>query len=333
MGASFTNVHVRNATKESICIGLPRLTKDGGHVSAEKNGWVTVYLEASEDQVDEVGRIAAGLSKMLKTDVIGFLVYDSDIAAYWLYRSGELIDEFNSAPNYFEGKEFGESDAGPGGNPDVLLPLCVRGATRAQLEQVLHPPDGYPIMAEEIVGELSKLLGIDDARSNLGFTYFEQQGKEILPDADDFEPIGKGAERKEAVISDEYVLAINGLTQVWSGEYEQQLCEGFDLAARDFLKKSTLRNLPTFKELRAARDKGPEALAALIAKKTPAQLPEIGVSAVHLNLESFLAALLKHGLDPTARDPLGCTTLEVAERHGLNSSIYHLAKTAAEGKK
>lgn len=359
MGASFTNLQVRKAAKESICAALPKLTRDGAYVSPEKDGWVTVYLKASEDQSDEGGRIAAGLSKMLKTDVIAFLVYDSDIAMYWLYRNGELLDQFDSAPDYFEEKEFGQSDAGLGGDPDTLLPLCVPGTTRKQLEEVLHPSDGYPLMAEDIVEQLSKLLGIDDLRSNLGFTYFEMEGEEIVPDVAEFEPIGKGAERKEArqrtfaapmaAVPDVYSIAITMLAQVWNRRDEQhfqmlsrigkdpelilkQIRDGHDRAARDMLKKSPLPDLPAIDELKAARDHGPEALAALIAKKTPGQLADVGIGVARAGIELFLAALFKHGLDPNSPNVQGYTTLQAAEIHGLNSSIYRLAKAAAEGK-
>jgi hypothetical protein len=358
MGAFFTNLQVRKASAEATCAALEKMNQGRAYVSPDGNGWVTVYCEATDDQnTDTMGRIAAGLSKTLKTEVLGFLVHDSDIAVYWLYRNGELIDEFNSAPNYFEEKEFGTDEAS-GGNLDVLLPLCVAGTTRDQLEAVLHPPDGFPQMAEDIVADLSKLLGIDDTRSNLGFTYFEQEGEDILPDIAEFKPVGEGAERKEGkpeafaqpagagALPDMYPIAVTMLTQVWNRQYEEQLetmskmfgrdassmieklRDGFDRSARDFLKKSKLPNLPTIEELKAARDQGPDALAALVAKRTPAQLAEIGIGVANAGVESFLAALFKHGLEPNAPNAQGYTTLQAAERHGLNSSIYRLAKAA-----
>ena len=363
MGAFFTNLHVCKTSQQAVCDAVQKMDLGRAYVSPQGGNWVTIYSEVTEDQNDQTLRdIAGGLSRTLKTDVIAFLVHDSDIAMYWLFRTGELIEEFNSAPDYFEEKEFGESEDGRGGDPDALLPLCVPGTTRAQLEQVLHPSDGYPLMAEEIVAELSTLLGIDDTRSNLGFEYFEQDGEEILPDIAEFKPIGKSTERKQSRVKDAkaatgplpdmYPVAITMLTHIWKPEYGQQfqtlskmfgkfkevdmlkqMREGFDRGARDMLKQSKLPNLPTIEELKAARDQGPEAMAELIAKKTPAQMTQIGVSVAQAGIESFLAALFKHGLGPNAPDSRGITTLQIAERHGLNSSIYRLAKAAAEGKK
>src|SRR5207245_2789831 len=119
------------------------------------------------------------------------------IPAYWLYQSGKLLDEFNSAPDYFKEPD-DATRARLRGNADQLLPLCVPGSTRTQVDSILHDPEGPPIMAEEIFVELAPLLGIDEARICLGFTYFEEEGQEVLPDVGEFEPVGRGAERKVA---------------------------------------------------------------------------------------------------------------------------------------
>jgi hypothetical protein len=58
-----------------------------------KNGWITVYDAASDAQDDAlIRRIAEGLSRAAKTDVFGFIVHDSDLAGYWLYQCGKLVD-------------------------------------------------------------------------------------------------------------------------------------------------------------------------------------------------------------------------------------------------
>ena len=70
MGAFFTNFQVRNVSTKKICAAVPKLTDSRGYVSPESNGWVTVYLEATDDQNDETLRtIVGGLSISLKADV------------------------------------------------------------------------------------------------------------------------------------------------------------------------------------------------------------------------------------------------------------------------
>jgi hypothetical protein len=359
MGSFFTNLHIRNTSSAAICAALPRLLEGRAYVSPESCGWVTVYCEATESQDDETMReLAGGLSRMLKTEALGFLVHDSDIAMYWLYRDGVLADEFNSAPDYYGGHMSEKTRARVHGNAEALLPLCIAGTVRDQLEAALHPPDSPPF-AEEIVAELAKLLGIDEARATLGFNYFDEEGAEILPDIDQFEPVGEGANRKQpdpesraaaaaAPQVDAYPIAITMLTQTWNSKFSKgdpkivslfgkntesmirQMRDAFDKQSHSILKQSQVPNLPTIDELIAARNQGPNALAELIARKTPSQLAEIGVSATVYGLGVFVAALLKCGLDPNAEDPRGQTTLRAAENHGKDSSIYRLVKSAAE---
>jgi len=383
MGAFFTNCQVRGASTRAVAAALAHFTRSRAYVSPEKNGWVTVYTEATEEQDQTVlCAIAEGLSRTLKTDVFGFLVHDSDIAAYWLYRCGALADEFDSAPDYFDKHVDAGTRDRVRGNPDVLSPLCAAGTTRSQIEAVIHPPDGFHLMAEDILTDLGELLGIDASRLILGFNYFDEEGEEILPDADQFEPVGKGAESKESVDPDAepsafpeegsertespsfepsceaddsayevFPHAIGMLVMRWSRQtrkqmqvsfgYSGQQVEGmlkqlaaqFDQSAKNLLRHSELADRPTYEELKAARDAGPEALAEIIAKRTPAMLTDVGVGAAVAEVTEFLAALFNHGLDPNATGRRGQTTLEAAARHGQTSAIYQLAKTAADKKK
>jgi hypothetical protein len=386
MGAFFTNLHVRGASTQTVCGALPKFTPSRGYVSPSTNGWVTVYTEATEDQDQaKLCALAAGLSKWLAADVLAFLVHDSSVALYWLYHGGELADQFNSRPDYFGETVDAETRERVRGRTDVLLPLCVSGTTPNELDEVLHPPGGPPTFAEEIVYDLARLLGIDDARASLGFEYFTCEGEQLLPDAGAFEPVGKGAERLKSQepepedlaevlgenliplpadaakapeadepfappppVPDMYPVAISMLTQLWGRKHEEavdvycqmsgldreavskKMVQGSDLAVRELLKKSTVPDLPGIEELIAARNKGPEPLAELIAKKTPGQLVDIGVVAAGHGLAEFVAALLKLGLDPNAPNAEGFTTLNAAEQHGPGSAICRVVKAATD---
>lgn len=362
MGAFLTNYQVRTKSASAVKKTIATLVQSRAYVSPEKNGWVTVYDESSDEQNEAtLNRIAGGLSKALDAAVFGFLVHDSDIAVYWFYQGGVIKDEFNSAPNYFDEKTNDATRTRLRGNPDILLPLCIAGTVRSQIEEVIHPADGFPVLAENILVDLAKLLGIDESRISLGFNYFDEEGEEILPDASEFEPVGKGAERKEkqsprpaaqpaAFVLDMFPVAIGMLTKCWDNEQEKvvqafrerfpvqeskdmlkQLRTGFDRSARDFLKHSKSADRPTFEELKAARDEGPDALAQLLAKRTPALLGSIADGAIQSKLETFISALLAHGLDPNATNQHGHSLLSVAEKFG-NPAICNLLKSAANKK-
>ncbi len=360
MGAFFTNFQVHGATASATKKALSTLTQSRAYVSPEKNSWVTVYEESSEDQnEDTICRIAAGLSKKLGTAVFACMVHDSDIAAYWLYQNGALADEFNSAPDYFDDNIDDKTRARLRGKPDVLLPFCAAGTTCADVAAVLHPADGFPTMAEGVFADLANLLGIDEARVGLGFTYFESEGEDILPDASEFEPIGKGATRKKtkapippsprtAPAFDMFTVAVGMLTKCWDGEQEQtaqafsqilaatgqksdgllkQINVQMDRGAKDMLKQSKLADRPTFEELKSARDSGPDALAELLVKRTPTQLGSIADGAIQSKLAKFIAALLAHGMDPNTINQHGQSLLSVAERRGT-PAICQMLKSA-----
>lgn len=360
MGASFTNLQIRNSSTKAIGSLFPKLTDSRAYISPDHNGWVTVYAEATEDQNDETMRtVAKGISKSLKTDVLGFLVHDSDIAMYWLFRNGTLADEFNSAPDYLGEEVDEETRTRLRGSTDALLPICLPGTTREQIEVVIHPIDEFPLMAEEIVADLAKLLGIDDARVGLGFEYFDAEAEEILPDADKFTPIGNAPKRKKSQISkapdhpagpvfDMFSMAIGMLTKCWDGEQEKmaetfgkmlaatgqksdgllkKLRSQLDRGAKDMLKQSQLTDCPTFEELKAARDAGPDALAELIVNRVPSQLGSIADGAIQSKLEAFVSALLARGMDPNTKNQHNQSLYDVAQRHG-NAAICQLFKSA-----
>lgn len=366
MGAFFTNYQVRGKSTAEACKALTPLVETHAYVSPEKGGWVTVYDEASDDQNEEILKhIAAELSKKLQTSVFAFLVHDSDIAMYWLFQNGTLIDEFNSAPDYFE-KAGEKAKSRVRGIAEALLPLCIAGTSLAQVEEVIHPADGFAAFAEEIFYDLAKLLGIDDARMSLGFRYFDEEGEELLGDASEFEPVGKGTSRKEGkppedegdaesdqpspiINFDTFAVAIGMMTRCWTGEHEKmaetlnerfpgqivnmadQMSEGADSVAKNFLKHSTLAGAPTFKELKEARDQGPEALAKLLVQRAPTQLGCIADGAIGAGLEKFVAALLANGMDPNTPNQHGESLLSVAE-NCQKPAIYALLKSAVEKK-
>jgi hypothetical protein len=190
MGAFFTNYQVRGKSASEVCGALEPLVEGQAYVSPEKNGWVTVYDSASDRQEEStITHLAAELSRSLDTAVFGFMVHDSDIAFYWLYQNGVLIDEFNSAPDYFE-TAGEETKFRVRGDAEALLPFCVVGTSPSQIEAVIHPAENFPVFAEEILVKLSQLFGIDDVRMSLGFEYFDGGGEERVLDSSEFTLVG-----------------------------------------------------------------------------------------------------------------------------------------------
>jgi hypothetical protein len=208
-------------------------------------------------------------------------------------------------------------------------------------EQLLPDAGGF-----EPVGKGTERMRSKEPEPDLA----EVLGENLIPLPLDATDAGE-AEPSATVlpVPDMYPVAISMLTQLWSKKHEEaveaysqmsgldaetvsrKMIQGSDIASRGLLRKSTLPGLPTTEELIAARNDGPEALAELLAKRTPGQLADIGVVAAIHGAAEFMAALLKRGLDANAPNERGVTTLSAAEQHGRASAVYRVVKAAVEG--
>lgn len=161
MGLFCVNFHFRGTEKGAVEAALRRRGALQHCLLPPKQGWISVYEElASRQDEDRIHELIEGLSRDLQTAGIAFLVHDSDIARYWLFDDGRLVDEYNSCPDYFDDRA---GDAGPsGGRADLVLPYCVPGWSREDLESALNSD---AVFAEAIVEKLAEALGIDVERA------------------------------------------------------------------------------------------------------------------------------------------------------------------------
>lgn len=162
MGLFCVNLHFRTADDKALTAALNRRNITQNRVLPAKNGWTSLYEErASQQDDDRIRELASDLTKDLHVAAIAFMVHDSDIACYWLYDDGTLLDEYNSCPDYFD--EDGDGSSGPtGGQPAALLPYCRSGVTEANIEEILQ---GENVFAESVVEGLAEALGIESGRA------------------------------------------------------------------------------------------------------------------------------------------------------------------------
>jgi hypothetical protein len=89
------------------------------------------------------------------------MVHDSDIACYWLFDNGQLVDAFNSDPGYFDGDADGPPSPS-GGQPDILSRYCRPGVRRDELAAILAEETvRATTFAEDLIGRLARAMGID----------------------------------------------------------------------------------------------------------------------------------------------------------------------------
>jgi hypothetical protein len=161
MGLFCVNFHFRTADDRSVADAMSRRGITRYQVVPPRTGWTALYEERASEQDDrrilELGR---DLSRELRVPAIAFLVHDSDIACYWLFDNGQLLDEYNSDPTYFD-----DTDGPPspvGGQIDILLRYCRPGIQQAEVAAILaEEAVQQATFADEIIYRLAEVLGID----------------------------------------------------------------------------------------------------------------------------------------------------------------------------
>src|SRR5438067_2328174 len=102
MGAFYGSIHFRTDDRAAVQPVLERLARGDDHRRASfylappVNGWVAAYPSGNGQD----GRLAEAAAAQFPGVVVYVLVHDSDVFAYAVYRGGELVDEFNSCPDY-----------------------------------------------------------------------------------------------------------------------------------------------------------------------------------------------------------------------------------------
>jgi hypothetical protein len=194
MGAFIVNVNVRSNDRSAVERAVADMNPAAAWITGPKNGWVTVYEErASTQDGDWIKDLAEGLSKAVKSPSIAFLVHDSDFVCYWLCDGGELIDHFNSCPDYFGEDESDDESDPPDGRAELLLRYCPDGTPLSKVERVLGKHD--VVFAEQHLEELAELLGIDATRAR---TDFGGIGTEVKPSDLDAVSVGGLASAPES---------------------------------------------------------------------------------------------------------------------------------------
>jgi hypothetical protein len=116
LGNFYVNFATRGPVSSAIAKSL-RSADRKAFVAPTVND-VTVFFDDKTDTQDESEIKALGerISLELDAPVLAVLNHDDDILAYWLFESGQLVDEYNSFPGYFS-----DGDNSPsGGNANKL---------------------------------------------------------------------------------------------------------------------------------------------------------------------------------------------------------------------
>ncbi|MFO0957295.1 MAG: hypothetical protein U0800_07475 [Isosphaeraceae bacterium] len=166
MGGFYGSVHVRSEDREAVQSALEAVshdTKERFLLGPPLNGWIGVYPEGHGQDL----QIAQHLAGRLGGEIVAMLVHDDDFLVYEYYRDGELIDEYNSMPDYFdEVSEYEVPEEGrkPRGHPEVLAHLAVDPYKFGSLVSKLVGEESRRVVfASELMEDLAAAIGIRNA--------------------------------------------------------------------------------------------------------------------------------------------------------------------------
>lgn len=137
MGGFYDSIHVRTESYDLIRDILTELAKSKGHkfyLAPVINGWVSLFPSNYWQE-----SLACEISKQIDTDVLQMMVYDDDIFRYLYYQRGDLVDEYNSQPNYFGEKVSAKERKRLKGRPEVFRELVSSDAKIKKIRKILKP--------------------------------------------------------------------------------------------------------------------------------------------------------------------------------------------------
>ncbi len=183
MGLFSVSMHVRTSDDLALPTAMSKRGISRCRCLPPRNGWATLYEELASEQDDtRIQSLTADLSKQFQAPAIAFMVHDSDIACYWLFENGRLLDQFNSCPDYFDDSMDDEPSGPSGGQTEILLRFTRPDVQAAQLESILSTKN---LFAENLIEQLAETLGISPERAVGDYRNGFMDGGEDEDDAGD----------------------------------------------------------------------------------------------------------------------------------------------------
>jgi hypothetical protein len=169
MGAFFDSIHIRTKNSAAVRAALQeaaKLARCNFQVGPPVAGWISVFPGEIGDEP-----VSAVIARLLPEAILHLMVHDDDFFTYHFYRGGQLIDRYNSCPDYFD--EVTETEKQEcRGRPELLRDLLPDPNAFAKLKTLLAE-DKFTFESERMT-RFAELFGI----ANTGASY------DLLQDGD-----------------------------------------------------------------------------------------------------------------------------------------------------
>jgi hypothetical protein len=162
MGNFYVNLTLKGPTQQEVAAAMAGRS---AFVTPASDGCVVVFDEKCDSQdAAAMSDLASQLSDALRCPVLAVLNHDDDILSYELHLNGELVDEYNSCPGYFD-PTFGTQ---PSGGDAEKLCRAFDSRNVERVEEILRTPATFAV---EQHTQLVEALGISPFAVGLGYNY------------------------------------------------------------------------------------------------------------------------------------------------------------------
>jgi hypothetical protein len=174
MGNFYTNIVLRGASAETIKKQLERMKRTAFVASALPDVTVVYDAQADEQDHEAIVFLASKLSRELGCIAWSVLNHDDDILWYRLYDRGNLLDEYDSTPGYFDPQA--QPSAPAGGDASKLAEAFGCRTATQKIEAVLRKSsfddDGYAFALYRH-RDLAEALSLTFNLLALGYNYIQ----------------------------------------------------------------------------------------------------------------------------------------------------------------
>ena len=171
MGNTYVNYTLRGPGQQAVAAALAGRS---AIVSPAQNDTVVVFDEESEHASDSITGLGSSLSRGFDCPVLAVFVYDDDVLYYRLFEHGELVDEYDSAPDQFDEDADPDNPVGPSGGDAQKLCQAFGVQKATEVERILRTGSGlsggydFEIFRHEA---LCKALGLPGFAVAAGYGY------------------------------------------------------------------------------------------------------------------------------------------------------------------
>ena len=194
MGSFYTNVTLRVSDDRPVIEYLTERRRNAFVSGPEKNALVVFDSESEAQDYVVLRNLATDLSKWFDCAALAVMNHDDDVLLYTLAHRGRIVDEYNSAPDYFDA----ESSAKRGGDARQLARLFDASSQAGEIEALLAreagDDDGF-VFETERHALLVEALGLPECAVGTGYNYLEAEEYPEDYDAEDFTRVGSALSR------------------------------------------------------------------------------------------------------------------------------------------